>query len=541
MLLFYINMLVIIAILPILLTIILMTVFRQSAKKALPITWLITVIISLFIWKIDIQNIAAFSLYGAFKAIELLLIVFGAILILNTLKQSGAMSSISHGFYGISSDRRIQVIIIGWMFGAFIEGAAGFGTPAALAAPLLVGLGFPPLAAAMSTLAFNSTPVSFGAVGTPTLAAISQIQPYLSNTEIIIFGQQLTRWVAGLHGLIGLFMPLVGLIMLTIFFGEKKSIKPALKAAPFAIFAGLSFVLPMNLIAWFTGPELASLLAGFLGLIILVLSVKKKFLIPKDTWDFAKEYQTLATELKTETKMPLLISWLPYILIALILTLTRLPQLPFLGWINSFKITIPNILGSGLKYVMTPLYIPGIMPFTFIALITFWLHKMKPKKIKKALINTVNQIKGAAIALIFGVALVQIMLNSGHNSAGLDSMLTMIAKTLANISGNFYPIFAPLLGVLGAFISGSNTMSNILFSSLQYETANLLNIPSVLIVALQVLGGGVGSMIGINNIVTVCATVGITGKEGTLIKRNIVVSLTYALIAGLIVCLFIKL
>ena len=155
------------AFIPILLTIILLAVGNWPAKRALPIAWALTAVIALAIWKVDVVHVFGFSLFGMGKAFDLLVIIFGAILILNTLKQSGAMETINQGFRGITTDRRIQVIIIGWLFGAFIEGAAGFGTPAALAAPLLVGLGFPPLAAAMSTLILNSTPVSFGAAGTP--------------------------------------------------------------------------------------------------------------------------------------------------------------------------------------------------------------------------------------------------------------------------------------------------------------------------------------------------------------------------------------
>lgn len=534
-------MFAIIAVIPILLAVILMTVFNQSAKRTLPIAWLSVLIIGLFVWKINLSDILAYSMLGMFKAIDLLLIIFGAILILNTLKQSGAMKTISQGFYGISTDRRVQAVIIGWMFGAFIEGAAGFGTPAALAAPLLVGLGFPPLAAAMSTLVFNTSPVAFGAVGTPTLAAIAQIEPYLSSSEIVTFAQQLTRWVAGLHGVIGLFMPLVGLMMITFFFGEKRSFKPAFRAAPFAFFAGLCFVLPMNIFAWLMGPELASMLAGFVGLIFIVIAARKKFLTPKDDWDFAAKYKSKInlTAHEEKSEMSMFLAWLPYIIIALLLVLTRLPQLPFLDWIKAVELKVPNILDSGLDYIMKPLFIPGIMPFMFVAILTIYMHKMKKKQVKKAWSDTANQIAGAAIALIFGVAVVQIMLNSGNNTSGMDSMLTEMAKALAQISGAAYPLFAPLLGVLGAFISGSNTVSNILFSSLQYETATLLNTSGVLIVALQVLGGGIGNMICVNNVVAVCATVDITGKEGTLIKRNIIPSLAYALIAGIIVSIII--
>ncbi len=481
-----------IALIPILLAVILMTAFKQSAKRAMPIAWIAVFLIGVFLWKISLNDIFAYSIFGVFKAVELLLIIFGAILILNTLKQSGAMASISKGFYGLSSDRRVQAVIIGWMFGAFIEGAAGFGTPAALAAPLLVGLGFPPLAAAMCTLVFNSTPVAFGAVGTPTIAAIGQVEPYLSAVETLSFGQDLTRWVAGLHGIVGLFMPLVGLIMLTMFFGENRSIKPALKAAPFALFAGISFVLPMNVFAWLFGPELASMLAGFVGLIVIVLAVRKKFLIPKGSWDFSPIYHAERIHTHEQANMPMLLAWVPYVIIAAILVLTRLPQLPLVGWIKAVEISVPSILNTNLDYVMKPLYIPGIIPFMLVAILTILIHKMKGEQVRKAWADTGRQISGAAIALIFGVAVVQIMINSGNNDSGMASMISTLASDLAQISGAAYPLIAPLLGVLGAFISGSNTVSNILFSSLQYETANMLGISSVLIVALQVLGGGIG-------------------------------------------------
>ena len=162
----------ILSFLPIIFILVMMIGFKKSSKISLSTALFLAVLISLFFWKMNIVNVAAYVLFGFLKAFDILVIVFGAILILNTLKFSGGMDSINHAFSSISKDRRVQVIIIGWAFGAFIEGASGFGTPAALAAPLLVGLGFPALAAAMSTLILNSSPVSFGAVGTPTCYGI---------------------------------------------------------------------------------------------------------------------------------------------------------------------------------------------------------------------------------------------------------------------------------------------------------------------------------------------------------------------------------
>ncbi len=533
-----------IAFLPILTTIVLMIGMNWGAKKALPVSWGVAAVVGLVFWKMDFGSVIGFSVFGVFKALDVLIIIFGAILILNTLKQSGAMATINNGFGGITKDKRIQVLIIAWMFEAFIEGAAGFGTPAALAGPLLVGLGFPALAAAMVALIMNSTPVAFGAVGTPIFGAMSTIS---SNLEAIggdplAFQMQLTQWVAVVHGIVGTFIPLLAVVMMTRFFGKNRSIKEGLQVAPFAIFAGLAFTVPYVLIATVFGPELPSLMGAFIGLGIVVFAAQKGFLMPKTIWDFdskdAWEADWSSNEdlgATKESNMSLLMAWTPYALIAGILVITRIPALGLKGILAAQKIVIPNVMGTGLDYALSWAYLPGIIPFTLVALLTFYLHKMDKKSIVTAWKSTFKQISGAAIALFAGIAMVQLMLNSGVNGAGLESMLTEMAKALARVAGSGYVMVAPFIGVLGAFMSGSNTVSNILFSSLQFETATILGLPQVLIVTLQVIGGGIGNMICINNVVAVAATVGVIGMEGKLIRRNAIPMVIYSLAAALLV------
>ena len=545
-----------IAFIPILLTIVLMAGFNISAKKALPVALLLAVIIALAVWQMNLQSVVAYSLFGMLKALDVLIIIFGAILILNTLKQSGAMDVINRGFSGITKDRRIQAIIIAWMFSAFIEGAAGFGTPAALAGPLLVGLGFPPLAAAMVALVMNSTPVAFGAVGTPLFGAMSTLSVNLNaaGLETAAFEASLTRWSALLHGIVGTFLPLLALALLTRFFGKERSIKPALQAAPFAIFAGLAFTVPYILIAWLLGPELPALLGAFIGLGLVILAAKKGFLVPRKTWDFpernewgsdwapegtVKHENTASGDTGNHS---LIRAWLPYMLIALILVVTRIPGLGIKEFLNSLVITLPNILGiEGLNYDLKWAYLPGTIPFMLVALITHGIHRMNAVQIRSAWTLTFRQLGGAAIALFSGVALVQLMLNSGNNGAGLDSMLTEMAQGIAALAGNAYVFVAPFIGVLGSFMSGSNTVSNILFSSLQFETAGILRLPADIIVALQVVGGGIGNMVCVNNVVAVCATLGIVGVEGSLIRRNALPMLIYSLAVSLLALFFLLL
>lgn len=537
---------------PILLTIILMVGFNWGAKKALPLSLLLAVTIALTVWKIDIHHVLGYSVFGFLKAFDILIIIFGAILILNTMKISGAMAAINNGFNGITTDRRIQAIIIGFMFGAFIEGAAGFGTPAALAGPLLVGLGFPPLAAAMVALIYNSVPVPFGAVGTPISGgAMATLEQNLLNADANVegFKLMLTKWVAIPNAMVGIFIPLLGLIILTRFFGKDKSIKPALAAAPFAIFAGLAFVVPYVLIASTLGPDLPSLLGGFIGLGIVIFAAQKGFLVPKKKWDFPAKADWDSSWMSNETmqepvqtNMSLLKAWLPYALIAFILVITRIPSLGLKSILASQTITLSNVLGiEGLDYILKWAYLPGTIPFILVALITNLMYRMKTKEIISSWKTTFKQISGAAIALFAGVAMVQLMLNSGTNDAGLDSMLTVMANSIADLSGAAYPIISPVVGALGSFMSGSATVSNLLFASLQFETATILNIPQVLIVAAQTSGAALGNMICVNNVVAVCATVGCVGAEGIIIRRNAIPAFIYYLLIMLIIVILIGL
>jgi lactate permease len=537
------------AFLPILLTIVLMTALNWPAKRALPISWAVAVVIALTMWQMDFQHVFGYSLFGFLKAIDVLIIIFGAILILNTMKISGAMATINNGFMGITQDRRIQAIIIGFMFGAFIEGAAGFGTPAAIAAPLLVGLGFPPLAAALVALIFNSVPVSYGAVGTPVAGAMGTLTTNLaqSGVDSNAFLMAFTQWTAVPHAIIGCFIPLLGIAFLTKFFGKEKSIKPALEAAPFALFAGLAFVIPYLITAFLLGPEFPSLVGALIGLAIVLMAAKNGFLMPKTTWDFPRkeewpeDWRSKADTGDTgEAKMSLALAWAPYVLIGLILVVTRVPSLGLKGFLSGLTITLPNVMGiEGLNYSLQYAYLPGTVPFILVALITAVLHSMSGKQVKDAWVSTAKQITGAAIALFAGVALVQLMLNSGVNQGGLDSMMTAMAKAAAGLAGNAFPFFAPFIGVLGSFISGSNTVSNILFASFQFETATILGMPQVLIVALQNIGGAVGNMVCVNNVVAVCATVGCVGVEGQIIKKNFIPCVIYGLGVAIFVSILI--
>ena len=340
------------AALPIFIAAILLVGFRLPAKKAMPIVYVVTSGVAIYIWEVTFNRVLASTLQGLLITIAVLWIIFGAILLLNTLKHSGAIKVIREGFNNISPDRRVQVIIIAWLFGSFIEGASGFGTPAAIAAPLMVAIGFPAMAAVMVGMMIQSTPVSFGAVGTPILIGVNKgldsqsisktLESVGSNWDAYL--QIITSEVAIIHAITGTMIPLFMTIMMTRFFGKNRSWTEGLSIIPFAIFAGFSFTIPYALTGVFLGAEFPSLVGALIGLPIVTMAAKKGFLIPKNTWDFAPKEQwpvhwVSKLEIKLDaltikTDMSLKKAWFPYILVAFILVLTRVSTV----WIlNSFR------------------------------------------------------------------------------------------------------------------------------------------------------------------------------------------------------------
>jgi len=325
-------------------------------------------------------------------------------------------------------------------------------------------------------------------------------------------------------------------------FGRGRSVRPVLEIAPFAVFSGIVFTVPYYIAALFLGPELPSIIGGIVGLLILVTAVRRRFLLPKKIWKFpdAGEWDkswlaAINSSSEGREKMPLLLAWAPYILIALLLVITRLPFLGIRAILSTRGVDIPIGFGIDKMYTLKWAYLPGIFPFMFIALITHLIHGMSLKQVKKAWVSSFKQISGAALALFAGFAMVQLMIHSHLNNSGLPSMITVMAETMARTAGSMYVFVSPFIGVLGAFISGSNTVSNILFSSLQFETAALLKLPELLIITLQVVGGGIGNMICINNIVAVSATVGIVGMGGRIIRKNAVPMVIYSIAVGLFI------
>ncbi len=545
------TVLALLAFTPLLLAGVLLIGFRMAAKVAMPIVFIVTALIALVAWDMTFTRVVASSLQGLILTLSILWIIFGAILLLNAMKYSGGISAIRNGFSGISPDRRVQAIIVAWLFGCFIEGASGFGTPAAVAAPLMVALGFPALAAVVVGMMIQSTPVSFGAVGTPIVVGVTGGVNQSAITErLAADGATWTEYfrliaaeVAIIHGIVGILMPLIMVVIMVRFFGANRSWKEGLSITPFAIFAGVAFVVPYMLAGVLLGPEFPSMIGAMVGLAIVVPAARRGFLMPKDTWDFPPREQWLdewigKLEIKMDDiagKQPLstFMGWVPYVLLAVLLVISRTVE-PVREALNSLSFGWSDILGeSGVSGSLEPLYLPGGI-LVFVVLLTALIHRMKVGELQRAFGESTKTIIGAGFVLIFTIPMVRILINSGVNGSDLVSMPVAMAQFVANSVGDVYPLFAPAVGGLGAFIAGSNTAANLMLAEFQFNVAEQLGISTAMMVALQAVGAAAGNMIAIHNVVAASATVGLLGREGTTIRKTILPTIYYLTFTGII-------
>ena len=551
------GILAILSLLPIVSVAIFLVMLRWPASRAMPIAYIVAAALALLVWQLPIPKILAASVNGLIIAGTLIYIIFGAILLLNTLQQSGAMNTIRQGFSDITPDRRIQVIIIAWLFGTFIEGSAGFGTPAAVAVPLMVGLGFPAMAAVVAGMIIQSTPVSFGAMGTPILVGVNT--GLSADPGMIAYATELgfSEWedflafigtkIAIIHAAAGTFIPLLVTAVMTRFFGANRSFADGFKVWKFAIFAALSMTIPYLIVATFLGPEFPSMFGGMVGLAIVVTAAKNGFLMPDDSdnWDFdAKEnweaewtgtMQSDNSASADRAPIGLIRAWSPYLFVAGLLVLTRLRALNMEAFLRSDHPLITwswtEIFGSDISASFQPLWSPGTI-FIIVSLITILVHGLKASEYKVALNSSLKTLIPASTALIFTVPMVQVFINSSGGGAGYEQMPIALAEGVANLAGSAWPFFSTFIGGLGAFVAGSNTVSNMMFSLFQFGVGERILADPTWIVALQAVGGASGNIICVHNVVAASAVAGLIGKEGSVIRKTLLPFLYYALMTG---------
>ena len=550
------GILALLSLLPIISVAFFLVLLRWPASRAMPIAYVVAAALAFFVWQVPVNKVLAASANGLWTAGTLIYIIFGAILLLNTLQQSGAIRAIRQGFSNITPDRRIQVIIIAWLFGSFIEGSAGFGTPAAVAVPLMVGLGFPAMAAVVAGMIIQSTPVSFGAMGTPIMVGVNT--GLSADPEMAAYAAQLgfAEWeqflafiatkIALLHAIAGTFIPLLVVGVMTRFFGKNRSFAEGFKVWKFALFAAFAMTIPYLLVATYFGPEFPSLIGGLVGLSVVVSAAKAGFLLPKEDeiWDFDDkenwdEEWTGSMQLEVEDEsvpiMGIVRAWSPYLFVAGLLIITRLPYFdlePVLrgpGILTTWSWS--QIFGSDITASFQPLWSPGTI-FIIVSLITMLLHSLKPAEYKIAFGKSLKTLVPASMALVFTVPMVQVFINSSGGAAGYEQMPLVLAEGVANLTGSAWPFFSTFIGGLGAFVAGSNTVSNMMFSLFQFGVGERIMADPTWIVALQAVGGASGNIICVHNVVAASAVVGLVGKEGAVIRKTLMPFFYYALLTG---------
>ncbi len=541
------------AIAPIFTVFLLLVVMRRSATLSMGVAYAVTALLALFVWGAPGNKVAAATVNGVLVALTVLFIVFGAILLLNTLRESGALKAIRRGFMDISPDRRVQVIIVAWLFGSLIEGSSGFGTPSAVGAPLLLALGFPAMAAVMAVLVIQSTPVSFGAVGTPILLGVKtgistegvaeQIAPITADQYLL----QVAANVGLLHAAVGVLIPLLLCGLLTRYFGEKRSFREGLAAWKFALFAGLAFTVPYYLVARFLGPEFPSMIGAFLGLMIVVPAAKKGFLVPKTTFDFPPRSQwestwigTLADDDHNDDKPHFSVfrAFSPYVIVIALLILTRTVK-PLKDFLLGDALTVEfaKLFGSSISSKIQLAYSPGTI-LILVSLMCIVIFGMNAKSFLRGWSNSGKTMVAAAPALLLSVPMVQVFIHSGAGVEGaLPAMPMVLAQSAADSFSGIWPNISPWIGALGAFIAGSNTVSNMMFAYFQFSTAMQIGLTPDLasyVVALQAIGGAAGNMIAVHNVVAAAAVVGMISREGEVIRKTLIPMTYYCIQAGLI-------
>jgi lactate permease len=503
---------VLLAALPILLIVLLMLVAQWSAARA----GVVGVVVA---WAIawhgfgygqqiypDVGTLAATAGIGAealFTAGTILWIIFPALCIHHVQVQTGAIDVLRLALSRLSPDPRLVAVIVAWFFALFIEGAAGFGTTVALAAPLLVSLGFQPVAAVTMALLGHAVGVSFGAVGTPIL-------PQMAATGLDALA--LSRVNGLYHSLLGWVM--LGFVMATITAaGQDRGASPR-PIWGWTLLAAVLFLVPYFLLSHWVGPELPTLggaLFGGLGFIALLRLRRARHVSARPDPAGAASSPHARDVLRAA---------LPYVLLVALVLLTRLvtPLKHALtdvvwewSWLGRFQGTIQ------------PLYHPGTM-----LCMAFWLgacgQRTPVADLRAAMARAAAQLGLVTIALIAMLGLSRLMVHAG--------MITALAATAAELAGGTWPFWAPFMGILGTFVTGSATASNILFTDFQQAMAQHLGLSILTMAGAQGFGAAVGNVIAPHNIIAGGATVGLSGQEGAILRRTLWACVIYALLGG---------
>ncbi|ACJ00664.1 L-lactate permease [Rhodospirillum centenum] len=517
-------MLPLLALSPILLILVLMVVFRRPAATAAGVGLALGVVVALALFEVAVPlpdagdgasalstsvaaGLGGVALEAAFLAATILWIIFPALCLHELQTATGAVDRIRASLTGLSGDPRLLAILLGWFFALFIEGAAGFGTPAALTAPMLVAVGFAPVQAVTLALVGHSIGVSFGAVGTPVLPQIA-VTPFS--------GPELAQAVAVLHGMSGWVMLLFLVRYARVTEGPLAAGMTGRTVLPWAALAAVLFVVPYLALAFAVGPELPTLGGALVGGLLFVLILRRS----GDGRRAAAPVPAVPAAAGAVSGRGLLWAGLPYLAVLALILATRLVP-PVQEALRA--VVVDWTMTGGFSGRVEPLYHPGTMLLAGF-LLGGLAQGVGVGTLAGAMRRAAARLPTVALALLAMLALARLMVHSG--------MITTLADAAAAGLGPVWPLLAPLVGILGAFVTGSATASNILFTDFQQATAQTLGLPVLPLLGSQNFGAAVGNIICPHNIIAACALVGIAGREGEVLRRTLLPCAVYALLGG---------
>lgn len=507
----------------------------MASSKALPLCAFVAYALVLWQGGQSLAVIHANVISGILLAFTPLAIIGGAVFLFKSMEITGALETLKQGLNQVSNNPVAQLMIVGWAFAFLIEGASGFGTPAAIAAPVLCGLGFAPLRVAVFCLVLNTIPVTFGAMGTPVWFGLS----LLSLPETTLMAS--ARYAAIINTIIA---PVIVFIALRLVLPSWQQI---IRNSVFIVLATFACTLPYLVLSFFS-VEFPSLLGGFIGLMLSLLLAW--FGIGLSGKDDEEDATAASSE---EGAMPsvgdLLKATFPLWGTILLLILTRLPDLGLKGLLQatepnisvslgalgqltvsaSLVVTLAGILDTTTQWRHSVLYVPSILPFIVIAVASVYSFGISTFRARMSVIcvQTFSRMRSPFFALLGALVFVNMMMLGGETSS-----VSLIGQHLAALAGDNWSLFAPLLGALGSFFSGSATISNLTFAGIQQAIAGQLSLPLAVTLALQSVGAAMGNMVCINNIVAVTAILGLQNQDGTILKRTALVLIAYAAMAG---------
>ncbi|QSE44859.1 L-lactate permease [Acinetobacter johnsonii] len=524
-----------IALIPIIFFFLALAVFRLKGSVAGTITVVLALLISLFAYKMPVLMAFASMAYGFLYGLwPIAWIIIGAVFLYKISVKTGQFDIIRSSILSITEDQRLQMLLVGFAFGTFLEGAAGFGAPVAITAALLVGLGFKPLYAAGLCLIVNTAPVAFGAMGIPIIVA-----GQVSGVDTMEISQMVGRQLP--------FMVPIVLFWIMAIMDGWRGVK---ETWPAVVVGASSFAIAQYLTSNFVGPELPDITAAIASLVSLTILFK--YWQPKHIFRFADQDSTMSEDVAAQKQQKYTVgqiakAWSPFAILTVMVTIWSVKPFKDLfakdGALHDLVISIKVPFLHQMIQKMPPVVAEikdydAIYKFDWIsatgtaifiaALITIVYLKMKPKDAVVTFGETLNELKVPiySIGMVLSFAFIA-------NYSGMSSTL---ALALAH-TGSAFTFFSPFLGWLGVFLTGSDTSANALFSALQATTAQQIGVPEVLLVAANTSGGVTGKMISPQSIAIACAAVGLVGKESDLFRFTLKHSITFTIMMGIMITL----